>query len=68
MARDKFMQAACRLRQLAKGQSLIIVGTDEVCHMVSDSCMVPVSAIKPVHILQWVHHNTAVCNSEVCSL
>jgi 3-deoxy-D-arabino-heptulosonate 7-phosphate (DAHP) synthase class II len=67
MPRDKFMQTADRLRQLNKGQSLTIVGKDKVCRMVPDCCMVPVPGIQPVHVLEWVHHNTATLNSEVCS-
>jgi hypothetical protein len=65
MPRDKFMQGAGRLRQLSKGQTLIIIGTDEVCRMVSDCCMVPMQSIQPVHVIEWVHHNTATLNSEV---
>jgi mannose-1-phosphate guanylyltransferase len=65
--RDKFMQAAGRLRQLSKGQNLVIVGTEEICCLISDRNQnISIDEIQPAHVLEWVHHNTAAFNSEVC--
>jgi uncharacterized NAD-dependent epimerase/dehydratase family protein len=67
MQRDKFMQAAGRLRQLSKGQNIVIVGTEEISCLISDCNQnVSVDEIQPAHVLEWVHYNTAAFNSEVC--
>lgn len=62
--RDKFMQAAGRLRQLDKEQRLVIVGTDEVCRLIADCCAVGECAVAVRHVIEWVHHNTATQNGE----
>lgn len=67
MPRDKFMQAAGRLRQLAKEQSLVIVATMEVCRLVQEQCdIATVDSIEPHHIVQWVHANSIAQVAEVC--
>lgn len=62
MCKDKFMQAAGRMRQLESGQKLIIVGDsaifDEICSLQENtSNKVDVKAI-----LSWVMHNTVESN------
>ena len=63
--RDKFMQAAGRLRQLDKEQRLVIVGTDEVSRLIADCCAVAERDVAVRHVIEWVHLNTAEQNGEV---
>ena len=65
MPRDNLMQAAGRLRQLDKEQKLVLLGTDEICRLVAGCCDVPECDVGVAHVLEWVHHNTAMQNSEV---
>ena len=69
MCRDKFVQAAGRLRQLDKGQSLALVGTMEVVRLVQQCCGLGSEAeVAPRHVMAWVHGNTATQIQEVrCS-
>lgn len=56
MCKDKLMQAAGRLRQLGRGQTLRIVGTAEI----TASIMTISQGVQPtsLHVLQWAMHNT----------
>ena len=66
MGRDKFMQAAARLRQLAKGQSLIIAAPGDICTSIAEVCGIEDSSdIEAKHVLQWVLFNTAQANAKV---
>ena len=66
MGRDKFMQAAARLRQLEKGQTLVIAAPGDVCTSISEVCGLGSSAgIEPVHVIEWVLWNTARANARV---
>jgi hypothetical protein len=59
MCRDKLIQAALRMRQLAKQQSLVLVATAEVRRLIWDCCgLCEDSPILAQHVLQWVHQNT----------
>ena len=69
ICKDKLMQAAGRLRQLGRGQTLRFVGTEKISAKIcrlsnygSSSCSSPVATssrdIKSLHVLQWVMRNT----------
>jgi len=63
------MQAAARLRQLAKAQSLIIAAPADVCTSIIEVChLQDGDAIQPKHVLHWVLWNTARANAKVTSL
>eukprot|EP00892_Ulva_mutabilis_P000057 jgi/Ulvmu1/10051/UM059_0101.1 len=64
MGRDKFMQAAARLRQLDKRQSIIVAAPADICASIAEVCHLnPATAIQPQHVLQWVLWNTARANA-----
>jgi hypothetical protein len=66
MQRDKLVQAAGRMRQLSGQQSLLLVGTDEVTHLITSCCRLPNDvAVNASHVLQWVHRNTVESNLAV---
>lgn len=66
MGRDKFMQAAMRLRQLEKGQKLVIAAPADICTSLIEVCgLWAAAAIQPKHVLEWVLWNTAKANSRV---
>ncbi len=62
--KDKLMQAAGRLRQLGRGQTLRFVGTkditDKICEVnqAAGRAVPNLDALSPKHVLQWVMHNT----------
>jgi len=69
MGRDKLMQAAARLRQLAKGQSLIIVAPTDICTSIEEACSLGADAdIQPRNVLEWVLWNTSRATAKVCTL
>ena len=58
MGRDKLMQAALRMRQLAKQQRLLALANAEVSRDIWKTCNLPLdSNIEAKHVIQWVHHN-----------
>jgi len=66
MGRDKFMQAAARLRQLDAQQSLVIAAPGDICTSITEVCSLERDvAIQPQHVLQWVLWNTARANVRV---
>lgn len=68
MGRDKFMQAAARLRQLAKSQSLVLAAPGDICTSIEEVCgLAPRADIQPQHVLKWVLWNTARANARVCA-
>lgn len=56
ICKDKLMQAAGRLRQLGRGQTLHIVGTPDVTAKIIS--VTGGSQPTSLHVLQWVMHNT----------
>eukprot|EP00892_Ulva_mutabilis_P000035 jgi/Ulvmu1/10031/UM059_0080.1 len=63
MGRDKLMQAAMRLRQLDKRQTLIIAAPGDICTSISEVCgLTATHDIQPRHVLEWVLWNTARTN------
>lgn len=64
MCKDKMMQAAGRLRQLGRGQTLVVTGlpdvTDKICAAAVAAGTGSTRATKPSmqHVLQWVMDNT----------
>ncbi|MEW5310745.1 MAG: hypothetical protein WDW38_002512 [Sanguina aurantia] len=60
MCKDKLMQAAGRLRQLGRGQTLRIIGTPDITAKIVDASPVPLLPpdITSLHVLRWVMHNT----------
>lgn len=66
MGRDKLMQAAARMRQLEKQQTVMLLGTDEACRSIRETCGVPVAdSIQPKDVVEWVMWNTAEANVKV---
>jgi hypothetical protein len=62
MCKDKFMQAAGRMRALDRGQSLVITGTDflfEEIRETTDS-----KQVTPLIVLEWTLRNTVKANTE----
>eukprot|EP00957_Ditylum_brightwellii_P124079 9458160-Ditylum_brightwellii.AAC.1 len=57
MCKDKLMQAAGRLRQLDRGQSLLIVGGKDVFTKIRSYCA-PQNEIVSRDVLQWTMKNT----------
>eukprot|EP00892_Ulva_mutabilis_P010228 jgi/Ulvmu1/7578/UM038_0001.1 len=65
MGREKLVQAAARLRQLEKGQAVVLLGTDEVCRSIRETCEIPDTAsIRPKGVIEWVLWNTAEANAK----
>ena len=61
MCKDKFMQAAGRMRKLGRGQTLLIAGNKDVIDQVkngADLCPVEVK-----HVLEWTLRNTCESNA-----
>ena len=61
MCKDKLMQAAGRMRQLDKQQSIAFVGTQEVSDnicLIAGGSTGKVTVVDSLHLLQWVTHNT----------
>lgn len=66
MGREKLVQAAARLRQLERQQRLILLGTDEICQSIRDTCKLVYSdVIHTHHVIEWVLSNTAKAQSQV---
>lgn len=66
MGLNKLMQAALRMRQLAKGQRVVLVATPEVARLVAEHCDLEGTAeLAARHVLQWALHNTAEHNQNV---
>lgn len=66
MSRAKLMQAALRMRQLAKKQTLLALTSPEVSRHIWKSCDLAQGAtIEAKHVLQWVHQNLVLENSKV---
>ena len=66
MGLNKLMQAALRMRQLARGQSVTLVATAEVARLVRERCGMEGDAdVEARHVVQWVLHNTAEHNQRV---
>lgn len=67
MGRDKFMQAAARLRQLSKGQSLVLAVPGDICTSIKETCgLLQHTEIQTQHVLEWVLWNTSRANARVC--
>ena len=67
LCRDKFMQAAGRLRKLGKNQKLVIVGTKEVMTNVRTLVNKTQSeTISPLDIIEWTLRNTMDSVAEAC--
>ena len=59
MPLSKLTQAAMRMRQLAKGQSLALVATGEVQRLVWQACgLAEGVAVEAKHVAQWACKNT----------
>jgi len=62
MCKDKFMQAAGRMRQLDHGQQLVVVGEKKVFDSIRHHSKLHDSSqpttLKIEHVLSWVMHNT----------
>lgn len=68
MGRDKFMQAAARLRQLDKRQSIVIAAAPDICTSIAEICRLEAGeSIQPQHVLQWALWNTSRANARVCT-
>lgn len=57
MCKDKLMQAAGRLRQLGRGQTLRFIGTADVTAKILETTEATVQPTT-LHVLRWVMHNT----------
>ena len=69
MGLNKLMQAALRMRQLAKGQRVTLVATAEVSRLLREQCSLEAGTqLHARHVIQWVLHNTAEHNQRVRSL
>ena len=67
LCKDKFMQAAGRLRKLGKGQKLVIVGTKEVMTEIQTVLKQKRSAnITVIQVLEWTVRNTIDSAAEAC--
>lgn len=66
MCKDKLMQAAGRARLLGKGQTLILLGTNEISTKISKFCGLddPSQKISSRHVLEWVMANTVSATEE----
>ena len=59
MCKDKLMQAAGRMRQLDRRQTIVLCVAKDTCFKVQEcNGLAEDSQIKPVHILKWVVDNT----------
>lgn len=66
MGREKLVQAAARMRQLEKEQSVILLGTDEACRSIREACqLTDATTIEPHHVMEWVLWNTADAHFQV---
>eukprot|EP00978_Attheya_sp_CCMP212_P011362 scaffold28040_cov54-Attheya_sp.AAC.6 len=57
MCKDKFMQAAGRMRKLGRGQRLIILGSSDLMKEVHEG------VVTPKEVLEWTIRNTASSNT-----
>eukprot|EP00978_Attheya_sp_CCMP212_P041636 scaffold241140_cov55-Attheya_sp.AAC.1 len=57
MCKDKFMQAAGRMRKLGRGQKLIILGSSDLMKEVHEG------VVTPKEVLEWTIRNTASSNT-----
>jgi hypothetical protein len=65
MCKDKLLQAAGRARMLGKGQTLLLLGLSDVTRKIRlKSSMTEVQAVEPLHVLEWVLHNTIIAVKE----
>lgn len=58
MNKDKLVQAAMRMRQLGKGQTVSFFGSTEVTMKIVATCGVAAAAITSVDVMRWVTRNT----------
>jgi hypothetical protein len=58
MCKDKLMQAVGRMRQLDFGQSIVLVGYDEVTLKIAKAAQTSANEINSNHVLLWVMSNT----------
>ena len=61
MCKDKFMQAAARMRQLDRDQRLTLIAPDDVEAQLSSSSFAPIT---PVDVLNWTLSNTSISVAE----
>eukprot|EP00892_Ulva_mutabilis_P010317 jgi/Ulvmu1/7658/UM038_0087.1 len=60
MRRQDLMQAAARMRQLARGQSVAVVAREEVCRAVREICqLAPAATISMADVIGWTMWNTS---------
>jgi hypothetical protein len=62
MCKDKFMQAAGRMRELESGQSLVITGSEFLFEEIRDTSDSP--EVTPLIVLEWTLRNTVKANVE----
>jgi hypothetical protein len=66
MPLNKLTQAAWRMRQIEKGQSLYMVASSEVQHLIWSACGLADGAdLRIEHVLEWAVGNTATLNLQV---
>lgn len=66
MGREKLVQAAARMRQLEKQQSVILLATEEACQSIRETCeLACTTEIQPKHVIEWVLCNTAEAHFQV---
>ncbi|OCB06981.1 DUF3638 family protein [Tetrahymena thermophila SB210] len=64
MNKDKFMQAAMRLRDLDFKQSVVVWGSEEISSRIAKLNNINLDEIKTKHVIIWVTYNTIIKNEK----
>lgn len=66
MCRQELMQAVARMRQIARGQTVEVIATEEVCRSIREiRGLAPEADISMANVVEWTLSNTAAAIRKV---